>query len=166
MAKTYKKKQDNFLRNVLIGFGSVFVVLFAVMLYFNITELKYDDFEQVGTYDDVAKMPEDVYAVYYYSTSCGACNTIKSTVLDFAEENALGLKVYMLGHEQTSEVIPGARSRILDPAGPTETTTGYLSSTPTLIVFQDGEIIEFIIGGNNIPDFIESVNNGSYTFDE
>lgn len=160
MAKTYKKKQDNFLRNVLIGFGSIFVILFAVMVYFNITELKYDDFEQVGTYDDVDNMEEDLYAVYYYSLSCGVCTTIKADILQFAEENALGMKVYMLGHEETSEIFPGAKQLITGPEGE------KLTSTPTLMIFKDGELIEFVVGNPYIPQFIDDINNGTITFDE
>lgn len=159
MAKTYKKKQDNFLRNILIGFGSVFVVLFAVMVYFNITELKYEDFQEVGTYDDMDNMPEDVYAVYYYSTGCSVCARIKSQVLQFAEENAAGLKVYMMGYEVTSEVIPGSRLDVVGPGGET------LTSFPALIIFEDGQIVNWIGGGEDIPNFIDDVNNGTITFE-
>lgn len=160
MAKKHRKKEDNFLRNVLIGFGSIFVVLFAVMLYFNITELKYEDFQEVGTYDDMDNMPEDVYAVYYYSTGCSVCATIKTEVLKFADENAAGLKVYMMGYEKTSEIIPGSRLDVEGPDGE------KLTSFPALIIFKDGQIIDWIGGGIDIPNFIDDVNNGTITFDE
>lgn len=157
MAKTHRKKEDNFLRNVLIVFGSVFVILLGVMIYYNITALDYDDFEQLGTYDVIAEQDEELYAVYYYSTSCGACASIKEKLLKFAKENELGMKVYLMGYEVTFEDEQDSRDLIIGPAGE------ELTSFPTLMVYQDGEMIEFLVNTTNITNFMDDVASGDYT---
>ncbi len=161
MAKTNKKNEDNFLRNVLIVFGSLFIVLMAVMIYYNVTtvDYEYEDFDQVGYYDDIAIQEEDTYAVYYYSPTCGACITIKDAVLEFAKENELGMKVYLLEYESTSERIAGSKQGISGP------NNERLTSTPTLMIFQDGEMIEFMVNTNNISEFINDVTSGDYTIE-
>lgn len=156
MAKKHRKKEDNFLRNVLIIFGSVFVILMGVMIYYNITALDYDDFEQLGEYSEVAIQDEDLYAVYYYSTSCGACASIKEEILKFAKENELGMKLYLLGYEVTARDNV-ARALIV---GPNDET---LSSFPTLMIYQDGEMIEFLVNTTNITAFMDDVASGDYT---
>ena len=147
MAKTYKKKQDNFVRNIFIGFGVAFFVLMAVFVYMRVTEPKYTDFESIPAYEFADNMPEDAYAVYFYSESCPACNSIKSGFLRFAKTNELGLKVYMMDAGQTD----GSYTEIPN-----------LSATPTLLIYQDGEIVDFIQSATSIQEFMGEVEDGTY----
>ena len=148
MAKSYKKKQDNFMRNIFIGFGVIFIILMAVFVYMRITEPKYTDFEQVGNYAVADNMPEDQYAVYFYSETCPSCESIKNGMLKFANNNDLGLKFYLMDAGQTYgdrlNEIPG------------------LTSTPTLIIYQNRQMVDFIVGSDNITEFMNEVNAGTY----
>jgi len=156
MAKTHRKKEDNFLRNVLIIFGSVFVILMGVMIYYNITALDYDDFEQVGSYNNVETQSEDIYAVYYYSTTCGACAAIKEDILKFAKENEFGMKVYLMSYQETLDI--DGRSFIIKPDG-----EALGSSFPGLLIYSDGEMVEYLGGTTEINDFMDEVASGDYT---
>lgn len=148
MAKTYKKKQDKFVRNIFIGFGVVFFLMFSIFLYMKITEPSYSDFTQVGDYADIENMLEDTYAVYFYSETCPACNSIKSGFLKFAEENDLELKVYLLDLATTS--------------GDRLAENPALTSTPTLMIIQDGQIVDFIVSSDSIQTFMGEVADGTY----
>lgn len=151
MAKTYKKKQDNFLRNALIVFGSIFVILTIVFIVSSLGEPKYKDFEHLQTFEDFDNQIEDKYAVYYYSTECGACAAIKNRVLDFALENELGLKVYFL--------------ELLTAEGDYRAMPASVTGTPNIIFVENGTVVDTIQGSDVITDFFDSVKDGFDPFE-
>jgi thiol-disulfide isomerase/thioredoxin len=155
--KSYGKKKDNFLVNVIIGFVAVMVILVVGVLVLNATgpKTEYSDFEQIGNYATISQKEEDAYFVYFYSESCGACNSIKASIMSFANDNELNTKVYMMDAYDTS----GDRSFITGPGGVA------MNSTPTLLLFENGTMTEFIVNADNITDFLESVEDGTYTLD-
>ena len=53
----------------------------------------------------------------------------------------------------------GDRSLITGPGG-----VG-LTSTPTMLIFKDGLMVDFIVNADNITDFFDEVEAGSYTLD-
>ena len=116
---------------------------------------KYSDFDAVTNYALVDNQVEDVYGVYFYSETCGACNSIKARLIAFADSNEMDLKIYMMDAYGTS----GDRSLITGPGG-----VG-LTSTPTMLIFKDGLMVDFIVNADNITDFFDEVEAGSYTLD-
>lgn len=155
MANSYKKK-DNFLRNVLIGFGVTIVALVVGVTLLNIygPSNSYDDFDKVTNYALIGQQTEDLYAVYFYSESCNACQQIKGRTMQFADNNELDMKVYMMDAATTG----GDRSFIsLGGQG--------LNSTPTMLIFKDGTLVNYYVGSDTIVDFYDDVENGNITFD-
>ena len=152
-----KQKQDTFLRNIVIGFGAIMVILVVGVLILNAVgpASDYSDFDYIDSYQKISTQSEDAYFVYFYSEECGACNSIKKTMIEFSDDNELGLKVYMLDAYATS----GDRSLITGPGGVA------MNSTPTLLLFDNGNMVEFIVNADNISDFVTSVENGSYILD-
>jgi thiol-disulfide isomerase/thioredoxin len=150
--KVYKKKQDNFLRNALIVFGSIFMVLTVVFIVSSMNELKYDDFEHLQTYEEFDNKPEQKYAVYLYSEECGYCIQIKNKLLNFADSNESDLKVYFID--------------IYSVSGNSTVLPSQVTGTPSLIVIEDGNVVDVFGGSEDIPAFIDDINNGEYTFGE
>lgn len=156
---TKKSKKDNFLRNIIVGFGVVFVTLIvAVLLIDNFgPKNDYGDFDQINGAINVYTQDEDAYAVYFYSETCGGCIAVKSEVIDFGNSNNLDLKVYMLDAYKNGSPID--TSYVQGPGG-----VG-LTSTPTLMLFESGQMIEFIVGADNVRNFFGAVEDGSYVLD-
>jgi thiol-disulfide isomerase/thioredoxin len=155
--KSYGKKKDNFLVNVIVGFGAVMVLMVVAVLILNANgpKTEYSDFEQIGDYSTIASKSEDAYFVYFYSESCGACTSIKASMMSFANSNNLNTKVYLMDAYSTT----GDRSFIKGPGDVA------MNSTPTLLLFENGTLTEFIVNADNISDFLESVEDGTYTLD-
>lgn len=149
--------KDNFLRNVVIGFGIVTVVLVTAVILLNAfgPKTEYNDFEQVGNYALASQQEEDVYAVYFYSETCGACISIKGATMGFGNKNALDIPLYLMDSENTAGLI----NVIVGPGGET------LQATPTMLVYKNGQIISFFQNAEVISDFYENVENGNYTLD-
>lgn len=158
MAKKMRKKnEDKFLKNIIIGFCVATAVLILAVILYGVfsNELKYDDFEQVGNYQLITTMDDASYAVYLYSEECPACKGIKTQVLEFADNNKSNLPLYLMDTAQTS----GYPEYVVGPAGES------LTSTPTLMVIQDGVMTQFIVGADQITSFFDGVEVGLYTFD-
>lgn len=155
MAKR-KNGKDNTMRNLLIGFGSVFLILIGAWIGSDMATVKYNDFEQITEYEEVDKQEEDLYAVYYYYDECGACKSIKAETLDFASGNNYDIKFYRLHAYQTS----GNKDYITILNGGTQ-----MNSTPTLLLFKDGVLIDYLVGADDIKLFYNQVENGSYDLD-
>lgn len=98
----------------------------------------YSEFEHLTSYDQVETQEEGTYVVYYYSETCSFCQQIKDQVLEFAAGNASNLKVYMLD----AKTVPTD-----DPYD--------ISGTPTMILVEENEFVELIVGAAAIPEFID-----------
>lgn len=148
-------KKDNFLRNVIITFGALMGVLIIVIISMQLfgPMTSYSDFDYIEQYSLIDDQKEDVYGVYFYSEECGACNSIKANMIEFANGNELDMKLYLLDAYNTS----GDRGLISGPGG------AGLDSTPTLMIFKDGNMVDFIVNGDNINSFFDAVEAGTYT---
>ena len=146
----YKKKnnKDNFLTKLLIGFGGLFVILVVSLVLVNVFSdtLDYNSFDHVDSYSDFMTMPEDEYFVYYYSESCEFCSDIKYNVLEFADSNNDGIKVYFADAPELSgaNFYPG------------------LDGTPAMIAVKDGSIRGTYSGTTQILSVFSQVAENIY----
>ena len=143
-----RNKNDKFLSYVLIGFAITFFVILISMVLFNSfnTTLDYDSFDTVDDYYEIQTMDEDKYLVYWYTETCPACIAIKQQVLDFADSNEAGIKVYFMDASVT-------------------TGTNYIpqmTGTPSLLTIVNGVIVDLNIGSDLIPATFDSINLGTY----
>jgi thiol-disulfide isomerase/thioredoxin len=106
----------------------------------------YDDHPKIMDFSNIDELGQDsTDLIYRFHPDCGACARIKSQVIDFAESNEQDLTVYMT-HIDYEENLP----------------PGYYTGTPTLLVVEDGEIVDEITGATDIPLFFDDVNSGAY----
>jgi hypothetical protein len=144
----YKKKQDNFLRNILIGFGVIFMVLVLALTILPNLEgtkvLDYGSFDSISSYTEVSTQSENNYLVYYYSESCSHCSLIKSDVLEYADTGSTPIYFWEAslgdGHDYLTDLYGAS-----------------ITGTPTLVVVQYGVPIEFIVGSLDIPTYLNSI---------
>lgn len=151
---TYKnghKKQSNekFFSYVLIGFAITFFVILISMIIFNAFDktLTYGSFDTVDDYLSIQTQEEDQYLVYWYTETCTACIAIKTEVLEFADSNEAGVKVYFMDASKA-------------------TGTNYITQmtgTPSVIVVVDGIIVDLALGNESIPELFDAINDGTYT---
>jgi len=154
--KGYKRSNDRFLAYLLVGFAGVIVSLVLGLIIYNVVNpsLDYDSFDHITSFQSVATQPEDEYIVYYYSESCSYCQQIKDRVLNFADDNPAGVKVYLFDAFEATGV-----NNISDPlSGQT------MSGTPSLITVVNGTIVHMAPGYVNVLDVITSVNDGTYDY--
>lgn len=138
---------------VLIGFGSVIVILIGVFLGLEMLKLDYDDFDQITSYQRILDQEEDQYIVYWYGSSCSHCALIKDQVLEFADDNNENIKVYMINSSNATGV-----ANLEHPDDPDIAMTG----TPTMIIIKDGAVADMVIGSEDIPALMELINSGNY----
>jgi thiol-disulfide isomerase/thioredoxin len=148
-----RRNSDNFIRNVLIVFGIVLSSLIAMVIFFNITsdDLKYKDFPKIGSYEEVNQIQDETYLLYFYSETCPYCNQIKNRSLNFFEEHKDDLPVYLLDADK----IRGSKDSLNLPFGES------LKSTPTLMIVQNGIIIDFLVGTIEITDYYDGFSQNS-----
>ena len=144
-----KKSNDKFLSYVLIGFAITFFVILISMILFNSFDdtLDYDSFDTIDDYSQIQLKSESQYLVYWYSETCPACTAIKQEVLDFADENEAGIKIYFMDAAKT-------------------TGTNYITQmtgTPSLLTVVNGVIVDLNVGSDLIPKTFDEINNGSYS---
>ena len=148
--------QDNFIRNIVIGFGGVILALISTLVIINVNSPQYDDFDKLTSFQAIDRQAEDQYLVYFYSESCSHCATIKDTVLKFAKSNDTDLKVYLL---DAGSGISGVNN-IVNPNNPNDLMDG----TPSLVTVVDGRIVDLNSGATDIPNVLELINEGTYTY--
>ena len=102
-------------------------------------ELDYSDFEEhlISSYDTAENDFENKYVVYYYSSYCSHCETIKPDILGFFD---------------TFEIFPFYIFNIT--GAPDVSSLEEFVGTPTLFVMSDGVVLESYIGSTNIHEFI------------
>lgn len=148
MSRKKHRKSDHFFRNVLIGFGTIFLTLIVLIIVFEASseELKYSSFDEINNYDDIYSIDDQKFLLYFYSESCGACQNIKTSSLSFFKQYEDDLPVYMMDATR----IKGSKDILILPFGE------ELTSTPTLMVVENGIITEFYIGTVEISNFYSS----------
>ncbi len=157
-----KNNSDKVLMYSIIGIFAVIIILSIALIITSNAEnddpvdeelYSYSQFQHLSNYDTLDDQSEDVYGVYFYSETCGACTAIKEQVLEMAASNNSGLKIYLLD--------AGAR-----PSGDIDRIIldgEDLSHTPTMLVYRDGELVELYEGSAVILPFIDDVERGNYS---
>lgn len=142
-----RRNSDKFIRNAFIIFGIVLSSLVALLVILNITsdDLKYKDFPKISSYEEVNQIQDETYLLYFYSETCPYCNQIKDRSLNFFEEHKDDLPVYLLDADR----IRGSKDSLNLPFGES------LKSTPTLMVVQNGIIIDFLVGTIEITEYYD-----------
>jgi len=143
-----QKGNDRFMSYLFIGFAVAFFVIIVSVVLFNVLseDLEYSSFDRIEDYGDIAIMPENEYLIYFYSEECYYCKEIKFDVLEFANENNEGVKVYFLD------------------AG---NVTGYnnvtgMDGTPTMLTIVNGQLVDIVGGSTQIISLFAEINTGSY----
>ena len=161
MAKR-KNNNDKVLMYSIIGVFAAIIILSIALVVVQGNEVDepvddglydYSQFQKLTNYDTLDDQSQDVYAVYFYSESCGACQSIKQDVLEMAASNNSGLKIYLL---DAGDYPDGDRDRII-------LNGEDLSHTPTMLVYRDGELVELYEGSAVIMPFIDDVESGIYS---
>jgi thiol-disulfide isomerase/thioredoxin len=154
MAKKHGKKDDKFLLYTIIGFGVVFVGLIITLVTINATTVsyEYEDFDHLEFFELAATQTDSFYGVYYYATSCAACNSIKPTVLDFAANNT-DFPLYFMDAYGMSD---------LSDKSVIEFDGEGLQYTPTLLVYSNGLLVDMLVGSDSITPFLQEIENGNY----
>lgn len=146
-----KQKNDKFLSYILIGFAITFLVVLTSMILFNYfdTTIDYDSFDTVDDYSQIAYQDEDRYLVYWYTETCPACITIKQEVLDFADSNVEGIKVYFMDATKTTGT----------------NNIAQMTGTPSMLTVVNGVIVDLNSGSISIPETFDDINDGTYSVD-
>ena len=106
----------------------------------------YNDYPKFMDFSNLNEIGDgETELIYRFHPQCGVCVDIKGEVLDFAESNEQGVTVYMT-HVDYEENVPNGIER----------------ATPTLLVVVNGVIVDEYVGSNEIPQFLDDVNDGTY----
>ncbi len=145
-----RHSDDRFMSYVLIGFAVAFFIIIISVILFNMlsTELEYSSFDRIEDYSEITNMNEDKYLVYFYSEECYYCKEIKYDVLEFADKNNEGIKVYFLD------------------AG---NVTGYnnisgMDGTPSMLMVVNGQLVDLVGGSTQILGVFDQINSGTYLY--
>lgn len=103
----------------------------------------YSEVDHIPSFDGVLTQPESNYVVYYYSANCGYCNLIKDYVLEYASDNNVDLKVYFLDAETV-----------------TGTNSFNLTGTPTLMIIENGELVQKESGYITVKNLLNTLEGG------
>ena len=150
MKRKRKSSKDTFLKKALVSFGVIFAILVGSLIFANATSdaLDYKDFEILDAYEDVRKIEDEKYLLYFYSEACVYCQQIEQVSLNFFEENKENLPVYLIDADR----VRGSKDSLNIPYGES------LKSTPTLMVVENYQITKFLVGTEEIKDYYENYN--------
>lgn len=152
MARNSIDKQDNFIRNLLLGFGGAIVVLVVATFVITAMMPKYSDHPNLDNFNQITTQEEEKYLVYYYSDDCSYCDEIKSEVLDFMNEEK-DIKIYVINSAKADG------TRLINPAD-----SNYYLGTPTFLTIENGSIVDYNSGVEDIPKLILDINAGNYAY--
>lgn len=147
-------QSSNFGITILIGFGSLLVILLGIYIGLEITtKTEYEDFDAITSYQSILDQEEDTYLVYWYGANCSHCALIKDQVIKFANKNDEKIKVYFIDSSTATGV-----ANLEHPTNSELKMTG----TPTMIVVKDGAVADMIVGSEDIPELLNLINAGKY----
>lgn len=151
MASYKSKKEDRFLTYLVMGFAGLFVILlFALILINALTDTpEYSDFTHLTYFEEILTKPEEDYLVYYYSETCSHCSEIKDEVLQFADDNSNGYKVYFIDAASIMGTNP----------------VSGMTGTPSMVVVENNAITDLVVGSIEIPKLLEELNAGDYVLE-
>lgn len=139
---------------ILIGFGSIFVLLLGLYVGLEITtKTEYEDFDHISSYQSILDQEEEQYMVYWYGENCSHCALIKEKVIQFANRNNEKIKVYFINSSEATGV-----ANLEHPTNENIKMEG----TPTMLVIKDGAVADMVVGSEDIPNLIDLINAGKY----
>lgn len=97
----------------------------------------YDDFEHLDYWSETDDFDDGKVLVFYYSPYCPACKSIQEEVVGFKENHG--------------DVVP---LHFMVPRDYQGTPPVELRSVPAILVFEDREFVEMIIGANNCKAYL------------
>lgn len=105
-------------------------------------EKTYADFEHLSAWDD--SRHDDIWLIYFYHPSCGACDEIKMDIFYFATHGSVPLYFLNAGN---------AVGRSPDQA---------IQYVPTLVVMQGSQYIEFVVGVTDVRELLSAFDANRY----
>ncbi len=163
--KSEKKTVITFVVGIL-AFVLLFVgIVFLTQAFKN--ELDYKDFSN-NYITDVSKIKtqsEEKYVVYLYTSNSNS-ESIKDKVLEFAKENAQGIKVYFIDYStiDDEEDTNYNADKLKELATLLDTTTDKLSNAvPALFCVKDGSIVGRYKELTKITGSLNDIAKGGYT---
>ncbi|MFW6299194.1 MAG: thioredoxin domain-containing protein [Bacillota bacterium] len=108
-----------------------------------------DTHEHAFDYRDISDMGDgEIEIIYRYHPECGICQNIAPDVDDFEDENADEIPFHRV-HSDHEENRP----------------QDVESGVPSVLVVEDGEIVDEFAGGEEVPQFFDDVLDDSYSTD-
>ncbi len=126
------------------------------------TGLNYEMFNYISDYDEIFDRREGDYLVYIYSDTCSICDTIKDTVLEFADTYT-GHMIYFF---EVTYATTELKTEFLSYIGLNE----ILFGTPSLVIVKDNSFETtsfsnyFFAGATDIPRVLRDIENGTYNY--
>ena len=99
--------------------------------------------DKIISWDEALSQSLEKYNVYVYSLTCGHCREIKETVISKAIERN---DIYFIEY---SKSIPVSED-VSDTIGKNDITEIFILGTPTLLVVENGVLIDNLAGKNAI----------------
>ncbi len=113
--------------------------------------LEYEDFEHIRNWDTDYEPIEDkedgIFFFYLYAEFCPACAEIKEDVFRFAHDSPRGFNTYFID--------------MTDIRGEWPINPGK-SGVPRMLVIEDGELVDEVVGMFDIPELMAEVRSGDY----
>lgn len=121
----------------------------------------YDEAEHL-TSDQLLDDTEGTNLLYFYQETCSHCNNIKNDVAEFYYNKPADIDFYLVDGAVTDNQdiwFSGENADFVAPNGPVTADTDIkIQGTPTLIEIKDGEITQFLVGEEEIPSYLASLN--------
>ncbi|NLI94573.1 MAG: thioredoxin family protein [Erysipelotrichaceae bacterium] len=149
------------MKHNLIKFGTILLIAVEIGVGYSIVPSKHYESEQSHTVlvtspssytstiqeiglDEILNQEQYFYYVYIYSETCGYCGSIASEISEFLENRPHYLVNYKKAKAMlTSEFIPHV----------------IIEGVPTLLIIENNELINSIVGASAILQYISSKNN-------
>lgn len=147
------------MKKLLAALLAVFVLLF-VTLQVGSKEL-YEDAPHVE-YNQITDDVEGRNLYYFYQDTCVHCNNVKPKIADFYYHKPADVDFYLVdaAAEENKDVwFTGDSSKFVKPTGAIKNYSDVqIIGTPTLVEITDGKITNFLVGEEEIPRYLESLN--------
>lgn len=146
-------KRPSWIIILLIVFGGLILTLGLVNLFSE--SYDYDDPEMVHVEDwftFTTQVPQEGYMVlYHYSESCSYCQEIQDDILGFASSNPNDIPVLLVDVNDP------------DVRGSEQFAPVQITGTPTVTIYEGGEIVDQRVGVDPILNMIDNFNAGTFT---
>lgn len=147
------------MKKLLIALVAVFVVLYATLVI--ASKNLYDDAPHVD-YNQITDDVEGRNLYYFYQDTCVHCNNVKPKISDFYYNKPADVDFYLVdaAADVNSDVwYQGDNDSFVKPTGEVKDYSDIkIQGTPTLVEITDGKITNFLVGEDEIPTYLESLN--------